>query len=201
MENLDELIVEIDNIKQSGIIHIKQIDECHVVGVTRGKRIYQKNENKAKLMLDVYAEKDALRDIAERLNEALFCTSFTEEKLDVLREKVEKIIKRCIQIGYQEIGLRYIAMFGQGKFATKSAPQVQLDEKVKDYLLKTVRGYAVCSIVSGRQFQDGTKVYKNRVIEKIILPAQQGKFGKSASKISLKEFVENFNKPLYLCEI
>lgn len=141
MENLDELIVEIDNIKQSGIIHITQIDECHVVGVTRGKRIYQKNESKAKLMLSVYDEKDALRDIAERLNEALFCTSFTEEKLDVLREKVEKIIKRCIEIGYQNIGLRFIALLGQGKLATKSAPQVQLDKKVKDYLLKTVRGY------------------------------------------------------------
>ena len=50
------------------------------------------------------------------------------------------------------------------------------------------------TIVSGREFKDETKVYKNRVIDKIILPAQQGKFGKSASKISLKEFVENFTK-------
>ena len=194
MEDIDELILELDNIQRSGIIHITQIDKSYVVGVTRGRREYKENRAKGSLRLAVWDEKDALRDVADRIEHALSSDDFAEEKIDILRGRVEKTIDRCVQIGYQNIGLRFIALLGQGKLASKRVSQEKLDEKVKDYLLKTVRGYAVRSIVSGREFTDETKVYKNRVIEKIILPAQQGKFGKSASKIPLKEFVENFNK-------
>ncbi len=186
VEDINNLFEEL-KVKKSEIFYITEVAEQYIVGVNGEKRIYQKNEYQPKKINYIYTEKDALNSMFWKIKNALITNNLQDEQIDDLRNKVESVIKRCVDVGYHAVGLEYISLLGQGRLATKSAKQEQIDEKVKTYLMETVRGYAMRSITCG-------KVYKDRVINNIIKPMQSLKFGEKASQIPIQEFVDRYNK-------
>lgn len=186
VEDMNNLFEEL-KAKKSEIFYITEVAEQYIVGVNGEKRIYQKNEYQPKKINYIYTEKDALNSMFWKIKNALITNNLQDEQIDDLRNKVESVIKRCVDVGYHAVGLEYISLLGQGRLATKSAKQEQIDEKVKNYLMETVSGYAMRSITCG-------KVYKDRVINNIIKPMQSLKFGEKASQIPIQEFVDRYNK-------